>query len=118
MFRVIACVALMLSGCAYEAPPTQVVRKTVVNVSCPTDDEFRDMAIAASRDTYFKAPRIYKSGSGACPCREDTYERNGVKLKRGEHSAEAKKKWVLCKKDQVPATLIAEMKATVPSCRS
>jgi hypothetical protein len=49
MFRVIACVALVLSDCAHEAAPTQVVRKTVINVGCPTDDEFRDMAIAASR---------------------------------------------------------------------
>jgi PBP1b-binding outer membrane lipoprotein LpoB len=37
MFRVIACAALILSGCAYESAPTQVVRKTVINVACPTD---------------------------------------------------------------------------------
>ena len=114
MFRVITCAALILSGCAHEAAPTQVVRKTVVNISCPSDDEFCDMAIAASRDTYSKSP----SNSGTCPCRHDTYERNGKKLPCGEQSVEAKTGWVLCHKHQVPATLIAEMKDKVPACRS
>ena len=69
MFRVIAFIASLLSGCADETAPTQVVRKTVINVACPTDDEFRDMAVAASRDTYSKAP----GGSRTCPCRKDTF---------------------------------------------
>ena len=114
MFRAIVCVALILSGCAHEAAPTQIVRKTVVNVSCPTDDEFRDMAIAASRDTYSKAP----GGSRTCACRRDTYEWMGKKLPCGERSAEAKTGWLLCQRDQVPITLVAEMKAKIAACRS
>jgi hypothetical protein len=114
MFRVVVCTALILSGCANEAAPTQIVRKTVVNVSCPTEHEFRDMAVAASRDTYSKSP----GGSRTCACRKDTFEWKGKEQPCGERSAEAKKAWVLCEKDQVPATLIAEMKAKVPACRS
>jgi hypothetical protein len=114
MFRVVACVVLILSGCAYEAAPTRVVRRTIVNVSCPTDDEFRDMAIAASRNTYSKSP----SHSGTCPCRADKYEWKGTLRECGEQSAEAKTGWVLCQRHQVPATLIAEMKSKIPACRS
>src|SRR5262249_16204930 len=111
MLRVVICVALLVSGCAVD-PPATVVRTRIVKEyirepsdtgagSCPTDDQIKDAAIAASRATYFKAPRTYRSGSGACPCRHDTYEKNGVERECGNMSAEAKTGWVLCRKEQV-----------------
>jgi hypothetical protein len=102
MLRVIACVALLASACAVDPPPPTMTTRTVVKVvkvetakGCPSGDQIKDAAIAASRATYFKAPRIYRSGSGACPCRDDTYEKDGSKLKCGDQSAEAKTGWVM-----------------------
>jgi hypothetical protein len=124
MLRFAICVALFLSGCAVD-PPAPIVRTKIVKEyvrqpggsGCPADDQIRDAAIAASRATYFKAPRIYRSGSGACPCRNDTYEKDGVKLVCGNKSAEAKTGWVLCRREQVPATLLAELKSKIPECQ-
>ena len=116
MFRVIACAVSILAGCAYEPPKPTVVTKTIVqtvNTSCPSEDEIRDIAIAASRDTYSKAP----GGRRTCPCRRDTYEKGGVKLECGDQSAEAKTKWVLCRREQVSAALVAELKGKIPACR-
>lgn len=123
MLRLVICVALFLSGCAVDAPApivrTRIIKEYVKEPggSCPTDDQIKDAAIAASRATYFKAPRIYRSGSGACPCRHDTYKRKGVELVCGNQSAEAKKGWVLCRREQVPPALVAEMKSKIPECQ-
>jgi hypothetical protein len=89
-----------------------------VNINCPTDDQIKDIAIAASRATYFKAPRIYRSGSGDCPCRHDTYEQNGKKLPCNEKSAEAKKHWVICDREDVPKTLVEELKVKMSACQT
>jgi len=120
MLRVVICVALFLSGCAVD-PPATIVRTRIVKEYiteprgtrfCPTDNQIKEIAIAASRATYFKRNR-----SGACPCRDDRYKRNGVELPCGNLSAEAKTGWVLCRKEQVPAGLVTEMKAKIPECQ-
>jgi hypothetical protein len=122
MLRVVICVALLVSGCAVD-PPAPIIRTKIVKEyirepsgtrtgSCPTDDQIKDAEIAASRATYFR-----RNGSGPCPCRHDTYEKNGVERECGNLSAEAKTGWVLCRKEQVPVGLVAEMKAKIPECQ-
>jgi hypothetical protein len=119
MFLVVAILALLMTGCAVDQPSPRVRTKMITKVivaNCPTDDQLKDAAIAASRATYSKAPRFYTSGSGACPCRDDTYEKKGIKLVCGDQSAEAKTNWVLCRREQVPLALVVEMKAKIPGC--
>jgi hypothetical protein len=122
MLRVVVCVALIVSGCAVD-PPATVVRTRIVKEyirepsgtlasSCPTDDQIIEAAIAASRATYFR-----RGGSGPCPCRYDTYKRQGVERECGNLSAEAKTGWVLCKKEQVSPSLLAELKSKIPECQ-
>jgi hypothetical protein len=127
MLRVLVCVALLASGCALNAQPpapsartkTIVVTKPVienVRLACPTDDQIKDAAIAASRATYFKAPRIYRSGSGACPCRYDVYTQDGVKRSCEGISSEDKKGWVMCRREQVTPELLRDIRAKMPDC--
>ncbi len=134
MLRVIVCVALLTSGCAFDPPPvtivqtktiTKVVKEPViqiekVRVACPTDDHIKDIAIAASRETYFKAPKISgsRSGSGDCPCRHDTFMQEGEVRLCGENSAEARGDWVMCHREKVPPDLVEKLKAKMPECQA
>src|SRR5262249_39760349 len=127
MLRVVVCLALLVTGCAVDTPAT-IVRTKIVKeyikepgsgtrvVYCPTEDQIRSAAVEASRRTYFKAPRIHRSGSGACPCRGDTYTtRDGEKHVCGEKSAEAKRAWVMCHREQVPNDLVGKIMAGLPA---
>jgi hypothetical protein len=70
----------------------------------------------ASAYNDIKAPRIYRSGSGACPCREDTYTtRDGEKHACGEKSAEAKRAWVMCDPKKVPSDLVDKIRVSLPA---
>ena len=127
--RVIVCVALLASGCALDPPPAMIVQtKTITKVvtepiiriekvACPTDDQIKDIAIAASRATYFKAPRIYRSGTGDCPCRYDTFTQEGKVLSCEGISAEDRGDWVMCRPEKVPPDLVEKLKAKTPECQ-
>jgi hypothetical protein len=82
-----------------------------VRIACPSDDQIKDAAIAASRATYFKAP-----SGGTCPCRYDTYAKGGETLVCGGLSVEAKTGWVMCRPEQVPTELVTKLKARMPEC--
>ena len=132
MLRIILGIALVVSGCAFDPQPatitqtitvTKVVKEPVIQierVACPSDDQIKDIAMAASRETYFKAPKIHggRSGSGDCPCRRDTFMQDGEVRPCGEYSAEARGDWVMCHKDKVPPDLVEKLRAKMPGCQT
>jgi hypothetical protein len=136
MLRVLACVALFLSGCAFDPPPEPIVHTKIVTrvvkeyvretkgevtrVACPTDDQIRAAAVEASRWTYLDPNRPTGDGSGDCPCRRDKYTtKAGVTRQCGETSAEAKNAWVMCDPKKVPDDLVEKIKAGLTDqCRA
>jgi hypothetical protein len=101
MLRVSICVALLLTGCAFDSK-----RVVEMNRSCPTDDQIRDAAIVASQDTYKKSPSII----GTCPCPNFTI-RDGTAC-----GARAAKGWVYCSRNDVPLSVVRAMKAKIQGC--
>src|SRR5262245_36993331 len=103
-------VALVIAtaGCARDEPPQQPIDR--VRSVCPTDDHLRDMAIQVSTATYRNAP----GSSRACPCPEDTFERNGQRVSCSGPGAIKPASWVMCQRSDVPASLLAQMKAKLP----
>src|SRR5262249_39120559 len=118
MVRVIFCVALLLSGCAFNPPVKSAARVIVrervvekervveVNRACPTDAEIRDAAIVASQDIYKQA----SGGSRTCPCPESTAS-DGSRC--GDRAAEG---WVYCTREDVPLSVVIVMKDKIQGC--
>src|SRR5215510_12710468 len=79
MLRVLICVALFVSSCAFQPPAPRYqfmtvarpakteIRTEKIRVACPTDDQIRDAIIASSRATY----RINPYTTGHCGCLGD-----------------------------------------------
>ena len=109
MVRVIFCVALLLSGCAFNPPVKSAARVIVkervlekervveVNRACPTDAEIRDAAVVASQDIYKQAP----GGSRTCPCPDSTAS-DGSRC--GDRGA---KGWLDCSREDDPCGEVA-----------
>src|SRR5262245_23037876 len=98
MLRVIFCVALLLSGCAYDPAgqrsPRVIVKERVVAIDRAgrSDAEIRDAAVVASQDTYKQAPRNERS----CPCHD-------FKTSDGSRCEDrAARGWVYCSREDVP----------------
>ena len=138
MLRVLVCVALLLSGCAFDepAPRYQVAnvprtraapsdsaktenRTEKIPVACPTDGQIRAIAVEASRATYLHPSRPKGGGSGSCPCRRDEYKtKDGVLHSCKGESAEDRKNWVMCHPETVPRELVEKIKGDLPAeCR-
>jgi hypothetical protein len=111
MLRVLVCVVLLQSGCAFDPLPRTItrtpVKERVVDRACPTDDQIKDAAVVASQDTYRKSPGVI----GSCPCPDFTAS-DGSRCGR-----RAAKGWVYCSRDDVPPTIVQAMKAKLASCR-
>jgi hypothetical protein len=99
---------MLLAGCAHEPPAARVVER--VRTLCPTDDQLRDIAIEVSKATYRNAP----GSSRECACPDDSYERNGKAVSCSAPGAIRPASWVMCRRSDVPAILVAEMKAKLP----
>jgi len=106
---VVAVFAIVALGCEGHQPRA-VLPVERVHTICPTDDQLRDTAIEVSKATYRNAPR----GSRTCACPDDKYERNGQQVPCDSPGAIQPATWVMCKRTDVPATLIARMKAKLP----
>ena len=94
-------------------PARTVTKRVEVRTPiCPTDDQLRDVAIAASRATYQHAP----GGARSCACPTDTYVNRGATLPCNGPGAIKPSSWAMCSREQVPPTLVDEMRAKIAAC--
>lgn len=103
-------VLVLLAGCV-SPQPEAVEPRTLVQVvtKCPSEDQLRDAAVAASRATYRRAP----GGSRTCPCSYDTYvDGHGKERWCGDPAGGAVKpaSWVMCQRSDVPAEVVKAMR--------
>src|SRR5262245_39983489 len=104
---VVVALMIMTAACAGNDPPAQQRIARRVNVLCPTDDQLKDMAIEASKATYRQAP----GRSRTCACPEDIYVRSGEQVSCSAPGAIRPATWVMCRRRDVPSSLLATMKA-------
>ena len=91
---------------------TVVERVEVPVAACPSDDQLRDAAIAASRATYANAP----GGTRSCACPTDTYGNRGVTLSCNGAGAIRPSGWVMCERTHVFDEVVSEMKTKIAAC--
>ena len=124
----IACIAAMITtflpGCVREPQqPAQIVQTRTITKTvtqrievktpvCPTDSQLREVAIAASRATYQQAP----GGERGCACPTDTYQNRGATLSCSGPGAIKSSSWTMCTQEQVPQSLVDQMRAKIEAC--